>query len=368
MRSASLFVSLLAGAAYALPQGIDIAVINEADAPAVTGPEVTASVEVPTAVYDAEAVQSSVAAAVLEDDSTVSRRRRRQIDVNAPCAPQPDGFGPRVSPDTDSQFLRDATLNQMSLSAKSTPPTGYTTSFSGLTGSVSLSTYMGLYTLNKYDPALCASYCDQATGCLGINLYFERDPSVNPADACPNPASMTNIKCTLWGSQVTAASANNEGQWRGPGDAQGQAFHVVIAGSNGYSKPTPPPTQPGYNPPAALPGACDATYNGANGKSVFIKSQFFRQQFDAGVCATLCSATTKDNKKNSNGKPFQACNFFNAFIVSVDDKADGIYCSMYTEVIPSKYATARSVSDKGKQYSVSYSYGFASTVQDSGNA
>ena len=142
---------------------------------------------------------------------------------------------------------------------------------------------MGLYTLTSYSPSQCASYCNQVSNCLGFNIYYERDPSLNPGAACPNPASQTNIKCTLYGSQVSAASATNTGQYR----AQ---FHVVIAGSNGYNRIVlPAPVQNAYNNPAALAGAIDYSQG-------YIGSRFFNQPFDAGVCAALCSATTADNR------------------------------------------------------------------------
>ena len=89
-----------------------------------------------------------------------------------------------------------------------------------------MSTYLGLYTLETYDTIKCQQYCDAATACYGINIYIERDPSVAPADGCDNPSSITNFKCTLWGSAVTADAATNTGQYR-------DNFQVVIAGSNG---------------------------------------------------------------------------------------------------------------------------------------
>merc|ERR1711939_1221564 len=53
----------------------------------------------------------------------------------------------------------------------------------------------------------CGQYCDNASGCNAFNIYFERDPLLNPAPACPNPLPTTNIKCSLWGSSVSAATA-----------------------------------------------------------------------------------------------------------------------------------------------------------------
>lgn len=85
---------------------------------------------------------------------------------------------------------------------------------------------MGLHTLDTYDPAICQAFCDAADLCTGFNLYFERDPTVNPADNCRNPPSFTNIKCTLWGSRLTPETAVNRGQYR-------RDFQVVITGSNG---------------------------------------------------------------------------------------------------------------------------------------
>ena len=88
---------------------------------------------------------------------------------------------------------------------------------------------MGLYTLTSFDTLGCASRCDQASGCVAFNMYIERDPTVDPnAASCPNPPSLTNYKCTLWGAPVSTDEAENSGQWR-------DSFQVVIAGSNGES-------------------------------------------------------------------------------------------------------------------------------------
>lgn len=206
-----------------------------------------------------------------------------------------DGYGPAVHyPDTPDHFENSPQLQAYSVSAKT--PTSYTKSFYNLNGSTQLSTYMGLYTLQQYNPDLCASQCNQVSGCLAFNLYFERDPSLNPADACPDPSSITNIKCTLYGSQISAKSATNVGQYR-------ENFHVVIAGSNGYNKfaaPAAPAAQGGYTGPAALTGAIDATTQ--NGVSIYIGARFFNQPYDAGVCAVLCNATTVDNRAVAQAK------------------------------------------------------------------
>lgn len=90
---------------------------------------------------------------------------------------------------------------------------------------------MGLYTLKTFDTLGCASLCDQANGCQAFNMYIERDPTVAPdAVDCPNPPSLTNFKCTLWGAPVVAEQVQNKGQWRA-------SFQVVITSSNGMSFP-----------------------------------------------------------------------------------------------------------------------------------
>ena len=100
-------------------------------------------------------------------------------------------------------------------------PQGYTQSFSKLHGSVEGNGYMGYYLLESYDTIKCQQYCDAATSCYGFNVFIERNPSLNPADSCPNPPSLSNFKCTLWGYAVNEASATNVGQWRND-------FHVSL--------------------------------------------------------------------------------------------------------------------------------------------
>jgi hypothetical protein len=62
-----------------------------------------------------------------------------------------------------------------------------------------------------------------------------RYPDIEPADACPNPKANTVVRCSLYSAPVEASEAQNMGQIRGPVDSNGQAFQVLIAGSNGKS-------------------------------------------------------------------------------------------------------------------------------------
>jgi len=120
--------------------------------------------------------------------------------------------------DSDSSFLSYQPFKDAAVAAAALPavPQGYTLAFSNLQASSQTKSYLGVKTLNKYDPIQCASYCDQHSGCVAFNLYFERDPSVSPnTDDCPNPASVTNIKCVRWGVWVKEATATNGGEHRG---------------------------------------------------------------------------------------------------------------------------------------------------------
>ncbi|KAH8672062.1 hypothetical protein BGZ60DRAFT_406483 [Tricladium varicosporioides] len=45
-----------------------------------------------------------------------------------------------------------------------------------------------------------------------FNIFIERDPYFNPSNNCTLPSSITNYKCTLWGSSVSVASVVNFGQ------------------------------------------------------------------------------------------------------------------------------------------------------------
>jgi len=146
--------------------------------------------------------------------------------VNDACAPQTLGSGP-VPPRTGpGAFQKFGTFSTVSTSA--TTPSGYQRTFHNQLASTQGSSYMGLYTLSSYDTTACANLCGGSVGCQGFNLYFERDPTLNPAPGCANPPAMTTIGCTLYGAPPTSGNLTNVGQFR-------QQFQVVIAGSNGYA-------------------------------------------------------------------------------------------------------------------------------------
>ena len=116
------------------------------------------------------------------------------------------------SPDTPAAFLAYQSFHDTANNAA--VPQGYSLSFSNLEASSQTTSYLGYKTLSSYDTIACASYCDQLDGCIAFNLYYERDPSITPGASCPNPNSVTNIKCVRWGVKVNQATAKNTGQYR----------------------------------------------------------------------------------------------------------------------------------------------------------
>ncbi|KZF25400.1 hypothetical protein L228DRAFT_265869 [Xylona heveae TC161] len=363
MRKALIAAALLHGLARAAPhpQDIDFDAVDSAPSATVTGPPITA-VEQPV-TYNPTTASQSAAAAVTA--SPLAKRWEfglfERDGVNDDCAPQPDGYGPKPTSDTTDAFITNTVFALAAVNAPT--PNGYNNVFSNLQGSVSLPSYLGLYTLQSYDPLQCQQLCDAADSCYGFNIYFERDPSVNPADACPNPPSFTNIKCTLWGSHVTAQSASNMGGYR-------DQFQVVIAGSNGYNKKKAPPPYSGYDGPTELGGAIAAPLytDPTTGAQVdtYIGVKFFRGAFNAGQCAAACDATEDYDRTHATGGSYKPCNFFNAYVLSKNGKALGTYCSLYTQPWDKSYSTNVGQYSGSDYYSVSQSYSYTRSVQDPG--
>ncbi|KAI6714756.1 hypothetical protein JHW43_002724 [Diplocarpon mali] len=150
---------------------------------------------------------------------------------HTPLLPQVSPTRPPPSPDTPAAFRASPLFTAAAVSAET--PTNFTSVFTTINNSTQQTKYMGSTLLSTYDAAQCASLCQQTTGCAGFNLYFERDPSKDPNSVrCPNPASVTNIKCVVWGVPLTAEGATNSGQRRA-------GFKVVIAG---MLRPSPAPS------------------------------------------------------------------------------------------------------------------------------
>ncbi|KAK9423194.1 hypothetical protein SUNI508_04488 [Seiridium unicorne] len=258
------------------------------------------------------------------------------INPEDPCAPQPDGYGAKTTPDTADAFLANPVYHKLAQSAAT--PSGYAQTFKDLNASVNANSYMGLYTLQSYDVALCASKCDSTDLCTAFNLYIERDPQWNP-DQCSctgtNVSSITNYKCTLWGSGVQPAAAVNTGETR-------SGFPVVITGSNGYQKTnnTTPATPSGWTNPKNCSGI-------HSHPRTCIGEQMFKGVFDVSICATYAAAQNAANQKSGLlatvlsylGYNPGKCNFFNAFMLTQDGIAQGTYCKLFAEQYDNSVAT-----------------------------
>lgn len=215
--------------------------------PTETGPAIDA--ESDPVEYD-PSLEASVIADEVVDYLEENGPQKLKIKRTDSCdVREPDGNGPQPPADTVQSFLSYALFQVNSRHLKSsdlitkTPfgwltdslqqqstnaptPAGYVRSFVNKQASSSANSYLGLHTFDTYNVTACAALCDAIDICTGCNMYFERDPTVNPGPNCPNPPSFTNVKCTLWGSRLTPETATNKGQYR-------RDFHVVIAGSNG---------------------------------------------------------------------------------------------------------------------------------------
>ncbi|KAL8923931.1 MAG: hypothetical protein Q9208_004368 [Pyrenodesmia sp. 3 TL-2023] len=295
---------------------------------------------------------------LLEEDGATNEpaiaARARLLRRDGTCAVQPAGSGPVSSPDTVEAFRSNPVYSTIALGAPS--PDGYSVVMQNANASLSASKYMGLRTLKSFDTLGCASLCDQAIGCQAFNMYIERDPSLDPNTVnCPNPPSITNFKCTLWGATVSAAQATNKGQFRA-------SFEVVIAGSNAYNRASPPPEISCYTGPTQLAGAINAPLN-AQGQNTYMGYKYYpfsqTQGYDTSTCAASCNAETAYNSRHpaADGS-YKTCVFFNAYVLSMNGVPQGLYCSMYTQTWAASYATNYGQYRGTDRYTVSRSYSY----------
>ncbi|RDW58609.1 hypothetical protein BP6252_13085 [Coleophoma cylindrospora] len=352
MRAALVLQALVACAA-ATPlvprQDIDFNLVDDTPDPAPASIAIGPTAEVVT--YNlAEATASATVDPVGAVESAAAKRG---LSGRAACDPQPTGAGFVPSPDSASAFLAAPTFAALASAAPT--PSGYTNTFTNLQGSVNAYGYLGYTTLTTYDTAKCATKCNAITGCVGINVFFERDPTVSPGTGCTDPASTTVIKCTFWGGYVAAENALNVGQYR-------SQFHVVIAGSNGYMS-NKVPSLPGYTAQALGNYAINAPLD-CNGKDTYMGVKLFTTSiFDVGLCAAACAANSAYNVAHppSTGSP-DICTFFNTYLLSKNGVPQGQYCSLYTEPWDISYAV-NSGQTRGKdKYTVSYSFSYSNTT------
>ncbi|KAI4701025.1 hypothetical protein J4E89_010861 [Alternaria sp. Ai002NY15] len=336
------------GYAAALPQSIPLGEVAEIPAAPITETPLGEGAGTKVVPYSPDAVVADTFASVLADPVSADKSlKRRGWD----CSEQPLGKGPVPSPDTAEAFLAMEEISKAATDAST--PAGYVNKFKNLKGSNNAVAYLGYKTLDTYDTQACADSCTEKDGCSSFNIFYERDPSVVPADSCSNPASTTVIKCVLWGSPVTAETAVNNGQWRAD-------FHVVIAGSNGYDSERVVSVD-GYSGESLGNVAINAP-NDCNGDDTYMGYKLFNdgQPFEPARCAAACEAETKWNVEHLNSR--MLCKFFNTYVLMKNGEPQGQYCTMYTQ----KWAKSVAVNDgqyRGDDhYTIASSYSYSNTA------
>jgi hypothetical protein len=297
------------------------------DAPKPTKASVPIGVVSDLVEYDLPAATQSATQRPLP---MVTGAEKRDVLARSACDPQPTGAGPVPSPDTASAFMA---LSAFAATASAAPvPSGYTQTFKNLQGSSQAYGYMGFTLLDSYDTETCAAKCNSITGCVGINVYFERDPSLEPGDGCNNPPSTTAIKCVFWGGYLSAAGATNTGQWR-------SGFQVIIAGSNAYMSNTVKQLD-GFTGAALGNAAINAPLD-CNGADTYMGVKTFSNSyFDPSLCAAACVSQNVYNTEHpTQNRAPDLCRFFTTYMISKNGVPQGQYCAMYTEPWSTEYAT-----------------------------
>ncbi|KAH7055929.1 hypothetical protein B0J12DRAFT_596814 [Macrophomina phaseolina] len=369
----SLAISGLAALAVAAPapQSFDFdAILTQ-----IVSTEVPTGTAAPTATYDSASAVASAAAVATEDPLALSKRSIKRRD--ALSNPEPV----LQSEDTAEAFLARTDFTDKSSAANFVA--GYTNKFTSKKGATTGSGYLIYEILDKnYDPSTahqnkdgfrgydvnyCANKCTNNPTCMGFNIYVERTPTTTPTNDNKNPASVAIVKCVLWGMPVDVSAATNDGQFSGSPNSDW--FHTVITASNGFSKNNfVPKSVDGFTGPGTqLKGAIEA--KGYIGMRLF-------DVYDPALCAKTCTETTAFDKQHiqrtivgdGDHYAYDACNFFNVYVLSDVNRPTGMICSMYQDVHGAGEDTNIGQWRGADFWSPNTSYGYSLTVQDPGKA
>jgi hypothetical protein len=348
--------------AVAFPQDLNLDMVIAAPDPTYTE---AVGVTAQSVSYNPTSIVAQVTSAVssvsvqVSDVLSGTAVAKRDIAKRTACATQPTGASSYASAPTDPSAWASYSVFASAASVAPTP-SGYTKEFTNLAASNNVYGYLGFTTLQSYDVMTCSKKCDAIDGCMSFNLYFERDPSLDPGTGCTNPAPVTMVKCVFWGGPVNQGNAVNTGQFR-------SSFQVLIAGSNGYTNNTVV-APPGFDTPTFLGNAAiNAPYDGQGYNTLAGSTIFTQGTFNASLCADYCNAQTKYNAANraADGTPPKVCHFFNTFILYLKSGntkiPQGQYCTLYPEVGDSSYATNTGQMRGSDQYLVEYSYAYPLT-------
>lgn len=287
---------------------------------------------------------------------TLDRRNYNSTTNTTTCAVQPAGLDIHPSPDTPDAFLSYPYFASTALAA--TPPTGFTQTFSNLNASSVVSGYLGATYMDTYSPQACANLCSNVMGCVAINTYFERKPSLYPDDAsCANPNSTTAIVCVFWGGPVDAPTATNYGQWW-------MQFQKVVAGSNGYVDNRVLAPQ-GYNEVSALVNVTINPPLDCSGGDTYMGNRLWTTgNFSVSRCAAICTKTSVWDLAHGIN---QTCQFFATYLLFKNGGLVGQECAMYSKSWGSEYAKNKGYWNGNDHYTVGYSFTY-SNITDAGSA
>ncbi|THV78875.1 hypothetical protein D6D29_07325 [Aureobasidium pullulans] len=354
MLNKALAFSALAALAAAAPrpQLINLDEIPDYTPTVTMVPGLTAQV----VTYDPTAAISAAAADVT--DSPLLQEKRDLLQARAACAAQPTMANVyNIDVSSASAFRADTIAAGKANNAVT--PSGYALNFQNSGKASSAYGYLGYQTVPSYDPSICANKCNSITGCLAFNIYFERDPTVEPGTGCTNPSAFANIKCSYWGGNLDTTTLTNGGQMR-------SSFEVAIAGSNGYTT-TKYQVISGYTTPKFLNTAVMNAPTDCNGADTYMGYKLFNEAvFDARLCSAACDAQSAYNIANppSDGSKPKLCKFFNTYILNKNGVGQGQYCSMYTEQWSSTYATNTGQNRGSDKYTMSFSFMYGNTTDD----
>ncbi|OTA98997.1 hypothetical protein M426DRAFT_27908 [Hypoxylon sp. CI-4A] len=333
-------------------QGIDTSLVETAETP--TSVSIPVGPTADSTSYNlSEATESATESPL--PVGTEPNTRAEIVPRQTACQPLPTGAGPVPTPDTENAFLRFRAFATIARQAPT--PSGYNETFVNLHARTETYGYLGFSVSNSYDTEGCADQCSTVfRGCLGFNIFFERDPTLFPSRGCRNPPATTTIKCVFWGGDVsTETTTNNTGEVLA-------SFHVVIAGSNGYLRNIVPDV-PGYDGEATGNSTIDAPQgdtNGDPGDGTFIGAKIFTTTFfDPALCAAACDAQTRHNLANPprRGQP-QICRFFTTYLLHRNGRIVGQYCALYTQYYPRRFATDTGATVGGDRLSITNAFSY----------
>ncbi|KAI1358619.1 hypothetical protein F5Y08DRAFT_110903 [Xylaria arbuscula] len=344
--------------AFCTAQELPWDVIDSADPPpTVTVPWGAAGATI--IPYHSETAIAAVVADVVSDPLPQATDlpdipEKRDI-IKRACQPQTLGNGPVPEDDSAAGFLSFSAFKEAALSAKT--PNGYALNYRNLDSSSNAYGYMGFTLMDSYDTQSCASQCTTIQGCRSFNIFFERDPAIQPGDDCPNPKSTTLIKCVFWGGPTSADNSKNTG-------FRYFDFDIVIAGSNAYDSLTAP-LEDGYAAPTSLGNAQLNAPMDCGGFDTYLGTKMFTDSpFDPALCAAACTAQSEYNIANPppTGRA-QTCQFFNTYLLLKNGLPQGQVCSMYTMSWDAEYAPANEGQWRDDDhYSFAYSFTYANTT------